>query len=876
MRISIVLFLLTFLTLSAFSKPLEKRNTIIHRVVGTPPVVDGQLTDSAWTRVSWISSFTQFRPTEGKSPTQKTAFKLLYDNEFIYVMIWAKDSSPDSISYRLSRRDQGDGDAVGVEFDSYNDHRTSFSFWVNAAGTKVDYTVSNDGNEDETWDPIWYVKTSHDSTGWYAEAKIPLTELRFKADDGQVWGLQVGRIIFRNQETSLWQPASREQSGWVSQYGILNWDGKVSPHRTASFTPFFVAKTDRYATDGEDPFLKLGHKETAKAGFDARLGLTNNLILDMTVNPDFGQVEADPSQLNLSAFETYRKEQRPFFIEGKNIFNFPLVFGDGDLGNESLFYSRRIGRSPQNDPELADGEYVDKPNFTNIIGAAKITGKSSNGLSVGILESVTDRTNATIDLNGSRRQVEVEPLTNYAVGRVEKDLNGGNTQIGGMVTSTIRNIDSPQINSLHRSAHAAGINFNHSWKDKKWYFSFNSYMSHVEGDSSAIVSTQESSAHYFQRPDAANVRLDSSRRQLTGSGGKLEFGKSSGKFLFMLASAWKSPQLELNDLGFMRQANSILEVFWMGYRINEPFSIFRNVGLNFNQWNNWDYGGTFLSYGGNINVHATFKNLWSAGFGSNFNSDEHSLSLLRGGPTFITPANLNYWLFIESNEQKKLVFSANYYRQWGINSNFILEWGLNTSITYKPFSRASISINPEYDESYNQLQYYDTYTLETVSRYLLATIHQKLFSLSFRLNVSITPDLSIQYWGQPFVAAVKYDQYKVATNTNSTNYSERFHLLTNQQLGFNSADNTYAIDENVDGTVEYPMDNPDFNTKEFLSNLVIRWEYIPGSTIYLVWSQSRDSYAETGRFNFRPNMKDLFNDHPRNIFLIKFSYRFSR
>lgn len=875
MRFSSIFFLLLLIAVGATAKPLEKKSTVITRVIGAPPLVDGRISDSAWSKVEWVSNFTQFRPSEGKKPHQQTAFKLLYDNEYIYVAIWAKDTSPDSISMRLSRRDDGDGDVAGVEFDSYNDHRTAFSFWVSAAGTKIDNAISNDGNEDSTWDPIWWVKTSHDSTGWYAEAKIPLTELRFKADDGQVWGLQVGRIVYRNQESSVWQPASREQSGWVSQFGILNWDGKVNPRRTASITPYIVAKTDRYAADGEDPFLKSGHKETVKAGFDARLGLSNNTTLDLTVNPDFGQVEADPSQLNLSAFETFRQEKRPFFIEGKNIFSFPLMFGDGDLGNESLFYSRRIGRGPQNDPDLADGEYIDMPSFTNIIGAAKITGKSSNGLSVGILESVTDRANATIDLNGVRRKVEVEPFTNYAVGRVEKDFDGGNTQVGGMVTSTIRNIDNSDIAFLHRSAHTAGINLNHYWKDKMWYVSFNSYMSHVEGDSTAIIRTQESSARYFQRPDAKNVHLDSTRRQLTGSGGKLEFGKSSGKFLFMLASAWKSPMLELNDLGFMRQANNILEVFWMGYRMNKPFSIFRSVGLNFNQWSSWDYGGVFLSKGGNINVHTTFKNLWSGGFGSNYDSEELSLSLLRGGPAFITPASMNFWSYLQSSGQKKLVVSANYYRQWGVNVDFSSEWDVSASLSYKPFGSTAISVEPGYGVSNNQLQYYDEYYLGAEARYLLASIQQKTFRLSFRLNVSITPDLSIQYWGQPFVAAVKYSQFKIAADTKSKVYSQRFHLLTDQQLTFNAGDNTYAIDENRDNNVDYSMDNPDFNTKQFLSNLVIRWEYIPGSTIYLVWSQSRDSYAENGNFNFRPNMKDLLNDHPRNIFLIKLSYRFS-
>ena len=873
MKTPLLTVILVMLCLAGVAKPHEKKQTTITRINNISPNIDGIISDSAWNSATWVTDFTMFRPYENREPHQQTAFKLLYDNSFIYIAVWAKDSAPDSISHRLSRRDQGDGDAIGIELDSYNDHRTAFAFWVNAAGTKIDYAISNDGDEDGTWDPIWWVKTSSDQTGWFAEIKIPLTELRFKAAENQTWGLQVGRILYRTQETSLWQPVNKEQSGWVSQFGVLNWKGTVLPKRTMRNTTYIVAQTDNYKKEKDDPYLKSGHKETVKAGFDIRAGLSNNITMDITVNPDFGQVEADPSQVNLSAYESYFSEKRQFFIEGRNIFNFPLNFGDGDMASEGIFYSRRIGRRPQHNPDLNDNEYIDAPQFTDIVGAAKITGRNSKGLSIGFLESVTDKTVAEIDLNGTKRNIVVEPLTNYAVGRIEKDFNKGNTQVGGIATSTIRNISDDDLKFLHKSAHTAGINFKHYWKDKTYYISMNSYMSHVEGDSSAITRTQRASARYFQRPDATNVKLDSSRTQLTGTGGKLELGKSSGKFMFMLASSWKSPMMELNDLGFMREADNILEVFWAGYRFTQPFSIFRNAGINFNQWNNWDYGGKFLGTGGNININTTFKNLWSAGFGSNVDFESISNSLLRGGSSFKHPGTVNFWSFVGSSNQKKMVVSVNYYAMWGLTNNFAKEWGINTSITYKPISRADISIEPSISEGHNQLQYIDMYSNGTDDRYLLAKIERRTFSMSLRINISITPDLSIQYWGQPFIATGKYSQFKYATNTKAKSYNDRFKLYDAGQLTFDQANNVYQFEKDINGTPSFEIDNPDFNFKEFLSNMVVRWEFIPGSTAYFVWSQTRNSYEETGNFRFQSNMNDLYVDHPRNIFLFKFSYR---
>ncbi|HZK95655.1 MAG TPA: DUF5916 domain-containing protein, partial [Prolixibacteraceae bacterium] len=352
--------------------------------------IDGKLNDPAWLKANWQDDFIQYQPSEGKAPGQKTDFAILLDENFIYVGFKAWDTNPDSIVQRLSRRDEMDGDFVAVQFDSYFDKRTAFSFMVNAAGIKNDYIVSNDGEvEDNTWDPIWLVKTSRDQLGWYAEMRIPLTQLRFEGNGEQTWGLQVARMLFRKQEISVWQPSSKKTAGWVSQYGELKGLKNLKSRKIADITPYLVARTDRYEKEAGNPFKQSGKNSQLSGGVDGKLGITNNLTLDFTINPDFGQVEADPSQVNLTSYETFFQEKRPFFIEGKNILSFPLMFGDGDLAADNLFYSRRIGRRPHYSPDINDDEYIDAPEFTKILGAAKITGKTKEGWSVGLLESLT-------------------------------------------------------------------------------------------------------------------------------------------------------------------------------------------------------------------------------------------------------------------------------------------------------------------------------------------------------------------------------------------------------------------------------------------------------------------------------------------------------
>ena len=652
------LALLFLLCIYAFSvKAQYPVKTYLTKDIGAESItIDGKLDEIPWRLANWQNDFIQHKPYEDKAPSQKTEFAIMYDDDFIYVGFKAYDTAADSITQRLTSRDKMEGDLVSVQLDTYHDKRTAFSFYVSAAGIKSEFIISNDGeNEDYTWDPIWWVKTSVDESGWYAEMKIPLSQLRFDDAEQLTWGLEVARWLFRKEERSLWQPISKKQSGWVSLYGEMVGLKNIKSKKTVNITPYIVARTDHFEKEVENPFLADGVKNQLDAGVDGKFGLTKNLTLDFTINPDFGQVEADPSEVNLSTYETFFREKRPFFIEGKNILNFPLMFGDGDLADENLFYSRRIGRRPHHDPDIADDEYIDSPEFTSILGAAKITGKTKDGWSVGLLESVTSEEFADIS-NGHQRTEMVEPLTNYLIGRLQKDFDGGNTILGGMFTAVNRNLDADQLTDLHKSAYTGGIDFVHKWNNKNWEINFSSYFSHIKGSSESIQETQESWIHGFQRPDADHLTLDTTRTSLTGQGGKIVLSKTGGKLKFMHALSWKSPQLELNDVGYMRQADNIMQVFWLGYRVYEPFSIFRNFNFNFNQWTEWNFDGELTAPGGNINMHTQFKNYWYFGYGVNIDGKGLAVNELRGGPALKYPGSKNIWFYLNTNEQKKLTF----------------------------------------------------------------------------------------------------------------------------------------------------------------------------------------------------------------------------
>jgi hypothetical protein len=865
------LFILSFLTNLLAQEPPKK--LYIAEKCNTPVTLDGNLDDKAW-EGKWEGGFIQHEPYENAKPSQETEFRVLFDDDFIYVAIKALDNAPDSIVNRLSRKDKADGDWVGVAFDSYHDLRTAFGFFVSASGVKTDEIFTEDGNvEDLTWDPIWYVKTRKQNWGWSAEMKIPLTQLRFEKDSKEVWGFEVIRNLFRKNEFSLWQPIARNASGFTRHYGELAFNGTLKPKKQFDLTPYVTAGVNKYQEEEGNKFAD-GSDNKLNGGLDGKIGVTNNLTLDFTINPDFGQVEADPSQVNLTAYETFFVEKRPFFIEGNNITRFQLGFGDGDLSTEQLFYSRRIGRRPQLEQDLRENEFARTPNFTRILGAAKLTGKTAKGWSVGVIESVGAEENARIDYRGTTRHEVVEPLTNYFVGRIQKDSKDGNTIFGLMATSTDRQLnDSLSVSELHKSGRSAGFDFKQYLFQKNWLLQLNAVASEVQGSKEAIAQTQRSSAHFFQRPGARHLDYNENRTSISGNGGNLQVTKIGGNFNCLFATMWKSPGLELNDIGYLRSTDEIFQVIWAGYKFTKPKGIMRSARLNFNQWNGWNYFGTHLFTGGNFNGHIQFTNHWGFHTGFNMDSESYDASQLRGGPAMLMPGNKSAWVYIESDTRKKLSFQ--YQGQHNRQNNHAGSRDMfSPIIRYQPLSTLEFLLEPSYTISKSELQYVDEQSMNNDPRYLLGTIDQKIFAVSARINVNLRPNLTIEYWGQPFFASGKYKDLKMVTDPTNPNYQDRFHRYDSRQLSGPDATNYYRVDENRDGKTDYQFENPNFSFNEFLSNLVLRWEYLPGSTLYLVWSQNRLFDSSAGDFDLSYNLNKLYNhEKPNNTIMLKLSYR---
>jgi hypothetical protein len=838
------------------------------------PRINGLFDDEAWKNVTWQGDFIQWEPDNGAAAAQQTAFAILYDDVNVYVAIQCFDTEADKIESRLARRDEWEGDLIAVSFDSYNDDRTGFFFMVNAAGVKIDGIIPNDrlSNLDDTMDPIWHVKTKIHAEGWNAEMKIPLSQLRFSDKEKQLWGVSFQRKIFREDEWSSWPHIPNSSSGFVSEFGELHGIENINPLKQVEIAPFIVAKTEFYEAEEGNPF-KDGTDLGFTTGVDGKIGITNDLILDFAINPDFGQVEADPSEVNLSAFESFFEEKRPFFIEGKNITNFQLTPGGSPWSSDNLFYSRRIGRRPHGSPDIGDNEFIKRPSNSRILGAFKLTGKTQKGWSVGIIESITNREKALIDNDGEQRKESVEPLTNYFIARVQKDINKGNTLLGGMLTSTYRDIDNEDLLFLPKSAITAGIDFTQYFKDRTYFISASLGTSQVTGDKWAIQELQKSPRRLFQRPDADYLTYDADRTSLAGTGGTLSFGKiANAGFTFAVTSTWRSPGFELNDVGFLRSGNNFLQDVWLSYKVQKPFLIFRSLGAEFVQWTGFDFGGTNLFIGGNIGMNMEFKNFWSFGFEVSREAQGISNIELRGGPSIIENGNWSFSTRLSTNSRKKLIVngSVSINRRDEMLSKSTRYSG---GITYRPINSLSISASPSYSISENRLQYVDQTEIENDDRYLFARIDQQTFNLTFTVDYSITPDLSIQYYGSPFVSGGAYSDYKFITEPHAAILSDRYHQFLNGEILYHDDDEYFEINEQLSGA-QYNFDKPDFNFRQFRSNMVLRWEYLPGSILFLVWSQGKTGFVSDGLFDLGGDFNDLFNSRGRDIFLVKFSYRF--
>ncbi|MCP4200986.1 MAG: carbohydrate binding family 9 domain-containing protein [bacterium] len=843
------------------------------RIASEPPVVDGVLNDPVWNTVEWSGNFIQRDPTDGEPPTQQSRFKVVYDDSALYFGFRLEDD-PGLMRPILARRDHFPGDWIEVNIDSYQDRRTAFSFTLSLSGTRSDELISNDGDDwDSNWNPVWDGAARVDGEGWTAEMRIPLSQLRFSSAAQQSWGLQVHRRLFRLEERSTWQRIPKGVDGWVSRFGELRGLDDLQPKRRIELTPYGVASGESFEAEPGNPFRD-GSDDNLDGGLDGKLGITSNLTLDFTVNPDFGQVEADPSEVNLSAFETFFDERRPFFIEGKEIFDLrlaPATTG-GDFTRDTLFYSRRIGRPPGHDPDLPDEAYVDVPGFTRILGAFKLSGKTASGLSLGLLESVTAKEEAAVDLDGERSRLTVEPLTSYFVGRVQQDFEDGDTQIGGMVTAVSRELDDDHLNAMRREAYALGLDFGTYFKNRDYRLEANLLGSEIRGSQEAILEAQESSARYYQRPGNDSATLDPTRESLAGHSGSVRFTRTSNhELMFQTGVAWRSPGFEINDVGFMRNADQINQFTWVGYSKRNPFSIFDRWQLNGNQWLDWDYAGNFLGARYNVNTNAQFKNKYHAGASITRRGESTSNSELRGGPASRWPGSWAYEAWVNSDERRDLrVNLGGYVRRTDDGGGDSRQaWA---TFSYRPTNAIRLSLSPEYSRNRPELQYIDTVAFAEDERYIFGRLDQETLVLTTRLDYTITPNLTVQLYAAPFVSYGRYSEFKRITDPVAGRYRDRFLVFGAEQIAFDAESETFEVDEDGNGTVDYDFDGPDFDARFLNANVVVRWEYTPGSTVFVVWTQSRESsdlLAPDG--DFQEGLDDLFSVEPEDIFLVKFS-----
>ncbi|MDO6471434.1 DUF5916 domain-containing protein [Maribacter sp. 1_MG-2023] len=867
---SILFILLTTIVVAQKdSVKVQREYNTVQLPIGEEITIDGKLSDKAWKNVIWDDDFTVFEPNNGKKASQRTKFKIAYDAKFIYVGIRCYDSIPNKIEKRLARRDNFSGDWIEVNIDSYNDKRTAFSFNVSAAGVKGDEFISQNGDFwDASWNPIWYTASNIDEEGWTAEMKIPFSQLKFGAAEEQVWGLQIHRRYFRGEERSIWQPISLEAPGWVSEFGRLNGLKNIEPQKQLEIQPFLVNQFDKYPSEDGNPFRD-GKDYILNAGLDAKIGLTNDLTLDLTVNPDFGQVDADPGAIALDGFQIFFEERRPFFIENKNIFDYE--FADG---NDNVFYSRRIGRSPQGYADVTDNEFVDQPINSTILGAAKFSGKTKNGWSLGLLESVTGKMYADIeDVTGNKRSELVEPLTNYIVGRVQKDFNERNSYLGGIFTATNRNLPD-HLEFLRSGAYTGGLDFKHNWKNRNYYVEGNIVGSHVTGSEEAITRTQNSITHLFQRVDAGHVSVDESRTSLTGTGGKLEVGKAGGgNWRYDGGVIWRSPELELNDIGFLRQADEIKQTASVSRLFIKPTNFYRKANIELSQYSTYDFEGNYNRIQYQFEGFINYKNNWWTEVGAAHKPRIFSNTVLRGGPRWRWSDENFAYLFFGSDSRKKLSFTLGYVNSQAAEKNFSLARYV-FRLYYQPFDAFNLSISSEFEENPNKTQYVTETNFNGDARYITGNIDQKTFSTSIRFNYSINPNLSIQYYGEPFISRGTYTDFNYVNNPIAEKLNERVTVFSDNQISKSTSTDDYLIDENFDGTVDYQIENPDFSYVQFRSNLVLRWEYVPGSEIFLVWSQGVVGAGNPDETLGRNLDRQILGQKKDNTILLKATYRF--
>jgi hypothetical protein len=762
--------------------------------------------------------------------------------------------------------------------DPYYDRRSGYQFAVTPAGSIVDWTIYNDEFSDTTWDGIWESAARIDDKGWTMEMRIPYNQLRFKKKDEYIWGVNVRRMVHRKQELSSFAWVPKEESGFASHFATLTGIKNIKPGKLVELIPFTASKAAFTPEEEGNPFAT-GSDLSGNAGLDLKVGLKSNLTLDLTLNPDFGQVEVDPAVINLSAAETYYQERRPFFIEGSSIFNFGRGGSNSYWGvnwaGPRFFYSRRIGRPPQTSADT-DG-YVEYPEWTTILAAAKITGKLGQGWNVGVINALTEREYARIDESGASSKQVVEPFTYYGVLRAQNEINRGRQGIGIIATSVLRDLNTDQLErSLKRNAFSVAID---GWtflgKDKTWVISGWLGGTQVTGTTDVITDLQKSYMHYFQRPDASHLELDTGATSLSGWAGRILINKQRGNFLFNAAVGAISPGFDSTELGFQFMGDMINAHVMVGYRILKPGKLLRSWSLYVFTQQNYDFGGNKIGEQRLILFsNIQLLNYWTVYFQMSHNPERWNRDLTRGGPLTLNPTYTWFDFNVSSDSRKDLVVSTGGYIFTGKSGDETYLASL--SLRWKPNSNISLSVSPSYRYGYGTAQWVtriddplmsDTYG----SRYVFANIDQKTLSCTIRLNWIFTPRLSLQAYIQPFIAVGSYRNFKELARPKSYD----FNIYGQGASTISLVDDVYTVDpDGLSPAQPFTIENPDFNYKSLRGTIVLRWEYRLGSILYFVWTQNRSDFANPGDLRFGRDLGNLLKAPGDNIFMVKFTYRF--
>ena len=848
----------------------------------TPIVLDGHLDERAWLEAPAASGFLQRDPNQGDPATEPTELRLLFDDKALYVGARLLDREADRIVKQLSRRDAiAEADTFTLYLDPHHDRQTGVVFRVSAAGVQKDAALYDDNFEDDTWDAVWESAVSVDDSGWTVEMRIPFSQLRFPVAPGHVWGVNARRVVYRKNESSWLSLVPKNESGLASRMAALQGLDQAFPGRHLELLPYVSGRAEYIAPSRAGDPWNDGSSLFGSAGLDFKYGVSSGMALVGAVNPDFGQVEVDPAVVNLSAFETFFEEKRPFFTEGSQVF---LRFGRGGASDYTtffypepqLFYSRRIGRAPQGS---ATGDFVDAPSSTTILGAAKLVGRTKSGWSLGLLEALTGRERARVEAGTSRDRIEVEPLTNYFVGRAQHEL-GGRASLGLMGTAVLRDNETPYLDALLVDRAFVGGFDGHLFLDAKrdWVVSGGLSGSSVSGSRAAVLRVQRSALRYYQRPDAPHVSIDPRATSLSGWSGRLSLNKNSGNITFNAGLWGISPGFEPNDLGFATQSDRGGAHGQVVFRKLTPDGWTRSRRLSAAKWWTFNYGGESQGNGVQVAAGAQLRNYWQLDLtlGKSWNTWDDKLT--RGGPLTIRPGIASVGLVASSDARRLFWVTASAQlsnREFGSRSRQYL-----ATLNLRPFSALTLSATPSRLRAHTEAQYLSTVPDATAtatygSRYVFGALDQTEWSIPLRVNLALSPKLSLQLYTQALLSAGDYP--KVRELRAPRTYDFPVYGVDAGTIESDPGLPVYVIDPDGAGAApSFRVPIPDFNFKSIRVNAVLRFEFRPGSAAYVVWTRRGQNSAHPGEHSFGRDLGDLFSSPADDVFMVKIAWWLGR